>query len=231
WDAIDGLDPKSNSLAEEAIFLGRLVVSLVPDEPEPMGLLALMLHCESREPARRGPRGEFIPLGEQDTGQWNRNLLIEAETLLSSAAQKSRMGRFQTEAAMQSLHAQSKLTASAHPEALARLYDLLCEQTDAIGAWVSRAAAHAELHGADRGLELLTAIPEVQVESYQPYWAARAHLERTVGLDDRAARARAIELSRDPAIREFLSLGHASAKDDTEAHRGDAYDVLNQDVD
>lgn len=205
WDAIDGLDAKANGLAEEALFLGRLVTTLLPVEPEPMGLLALMLYCEARAPARRGPHGEFVPLSAQDPGSWSKDALIEAEWWLMRAAQLQRTGRFQTEAAIQSLHCQSRLRGEANGAALVQLYDLLCRQTDALGAQVSRAVAYGEHRGPAQGLMLLDALPNDRVAEYQPYWAARAHLMAKKGEDPGRARERALALTRDPAVRTFLA--------------------------
>ena len=106
WDMVDGGEAGAG-LTQEALFLGRLVMEMLPAEPEPKGLMALMLYCEARRPARRGTKGEYVPLGDQDRGLWSEELLIEAEMLLSRAAEARRFGRFQTEAAIQSVHMQT----------------------------------------------------------------------------------------------------------------------------
>ena len=98
-------DAKRRNLAEEGIWLGRLVCALVPDEPEPLGLLALMLHAEARRPARRDEAGGFVALSDQDTGRWDLGMIQEAERLLFRAAPMGRPGRYQLEAAIQSAHA------------------------------------------------------------------------------------------------------------------------------
>ncbi len=204
WDAIDGLDQKATDLTAEALFLGRVVTELVPEEPEPMGLLALMLYCEARATARRAADGRFIPLSEQDARLWSKDRLIEAEWWLLRASRLRRTGRFQTEAAIQSLHCQSVLSGRSHGRELIQLYDLLCRQTDALGAHVSRAVAYGDHEGPARGLKLLDALPSGRVESYQPYWVARAHLSCRKGDDPSEAKARALALTRDPSVRAFL---------------------------
>jgi len=86
WSDPDGTDSRRRNLAEEGIWLGRLVVSLLPDEPEVLGLLALMLYADARRVARRNAQGDYVPLAEQDTGQWDASMIEEAEALLRSAS-------------------------------------------------------------------------------------------------------------------------------------------------
>jgi predicted RNA polymerase sigma factor len=101
WDDLDGADGRRSTLAEEAIWLARVLVELLPDQPEALGLLALMQYCEARRPARRTPEGEYVPISEQDTRLWQTPRLAEAESLLTRAAAFGRPGRFQLEAAVQ----------------------------------------------------------------------------------------------------------------------------------
>ena len=105
WDDVAGADARRRGLADEAIWLGRLVARLLPDEPEARGLLALMLHCEARRPARRDAGGAYVPLSRQDVARWSRPMMEEAERLLAAAARAEKPGRFQLEAAIQSAHA------------------------------------------------------------------------------------------------------------------------------
>jgi RNA polymerase sigma-70 factor (ECF subfamily) len=107
WDDMEGVDQRGRELAEEAIWLGRVLLQLMPREAEVRGLLALMLHCEARRRARRGPDGRYIPLLEQDSQQWSLPLIEEAEGHLAEAASRGRNGRFQLEAAIQSVHAET----------------------------------------------------------------------------------------------------------------------------
>ncbi len=206
WDDVGGADAKWKGLANEAVYLARLLVSLMPEEPEARGLLALMLYCEARAPARRTPEGAYVPLALQDASLWNRDLIVEAETHLTIAARKGTFGRFQTEAAIQSVHIQRPVTGTTNYAALAQLYGLLASREVSIGALVSRAVVHAEAFGPEDGLKLLMEIPAETVGHYQPFWAAYAHVLTRLGRITEAAEAysRAIQLTRDPAIADFL---------------------------
>ena len=206
WEDVAGADPRRRGLAEEAIWLGRLVARLLPDEPEALGLLALMLHCEARRSARRDSSGGYVPLSRQNVALWSRPLVEEAEEVLAAASRAGQPGRFQLEAAIQSAHARRIVSGETDWEAIALLYEglLLCAAT--IGARVGHAAALAEVRGADAGLAAIDAIPRESFATYQPYWALRAHLLKRVGRDAEARQAfeRAIGLSEDRAVREFL---------------------------
>lgn len=206
WDDVAGADPRRKGLAVEAIDLGRLLLRLLPAEPEAQGLLSLMLHCEARREARRTAGGAYIPLSEQDVALWPAAMIGEAEQHLASAAQAGRMGRFQLEAAIQSVHAQRGRTGHTDWEAIALLYEGLIRLAPTIGAYVGRAAAAGEARGAAAGWALLEAIPNEAVRSYQPYWALAAHLlKRMQRLEESAAAyERAIGLCEDAAAREFL---------------------------
>ncbi|KIL39894.1 RNA polymerase sigma70 factor [Gordoniibacillus kamchatkensis] len=206
WDDVDGVDPRRKGLAEEAIYLGKLLARLMPAEPEVQGLLALMLHCEARRDARRDEKGSYVPLSEQNISLWLRPMMEEAERCLQSAAQAGRIGRFQLEAAIQSVHAQRAWTGRTEWEEIALLYEGLVRFAPTIGALVGRAAAVAEVRGADAGWSLLEAIPNEAVKSYQPYWALAAHLFKRMRKYEEAgdAYSRAIGLSAELSVREFL---------------------------
>jgi len=204
WDDVAGADPRRRGLAAEAVDLGRMLRPLLPAEPEVEGLLALMLHCEARREARRGPDGTYIPLSEQDTARWSAPMIAEAERILSAAAQDKRFGRFQLEAAIQSVHAQRARTGRTNWEAIALLYEGLVRLAPTIGARVGQAAAVAEARDAAAGWALLQAIPAEAVTGYQPYWALAAHLLRRLGQPADATYERAIGLCEDPAMRDFL---------------------------
>jgi len=211
WDDVAGADPRRKELADEAISLGRLVRELLP-EPEAAGLLALMLHCEARRGARRDADGGYVPLTRQDVERWSRPMIDEAERILAGASEAGRPGRFQLEAAIQSVHAQRAVTGRTDWEAIALLYEGLIRLAPTIGARVGQAAALAEARGADAGLATLADLPSGALETYQPYWALRAHLLSRLGRADQArdAYARAIGLSEDAAVRDFL-VGRSSA--------------------
>src|SRR6202166_3780727 len=125
WDDMAGVDQSGRELAEEAIWLARVLLHLMPREAEVRGLLALMLHCEARRPARRGPDGRYIPLSEQDSQQWSLPLIEEAERLLGEAASRGRVGRFQLEAAIQSVHAERARSGRSEWAAITLFYERL----------------------------------------------------------------------------------------------------------
>jgi RNA polymerase sigma-70 factor (ECF subfamily) len=207
WDDVAGADPRLAGLAEEAIWLARLTVQLAPDQPEALGLLSLVLHCEARRAARRGPDGAFIPLRDQDAAAWSRDLMAEAEAALRAAARLGQPGRFQTEAAIQSLHAQSRITGERLRGPLVQLYDVLARFAPTTGVLVARAVALAEDGEADAALLQLEAITDA--ETYQPWWAARARILWLCGQETaaREAASQAAGLSSDPGIRRFLLEG------------------------
>jgi len=207
WDDALGAVAGNRDLGDEALALGRMIVALMPEEPEARGLLALMLHCEARRPARRSADGAFVPLDEQDTALWSRPMLSEAEGELTRAAQAGSAGRFQLEAAIQSLHAQRRLLGAKPSGALVHLYDRLVAHSPTIGALVARAAAYADADDVATGLAQLDALPAASVASYQPFWATRAVLLARSG-DRQAAVAaydRAIGLTEETAVHRFLS--------------------------
>ena len=210
WSDAAGTDARRRNLAEEGIWLGHLITVLLPDEPEALGLLALMLHAQARQAARRDARGEYVPLAEQDPAAWDHALIDQAETLLrraSALATAATIGRYQLEAAVQSAHVVRRLTGRADWDAIVRLYDALAALTGSPVVWINRAVAVAETRGAVAGLAALDEIAaDARLADYQPYWAARAGLLARSG-DVAAADAayqRAIGLEADPAVRRFL---------------------------
>jgi predicted RNA polymerase sigma factor len=206
WEDAAGTDPRMKDLTDEAIWLARVLRDQMPDEPEVRGLLALILHCEARRPARRNAEGQFVPLSEQDPKDWLVPLMEEAERELIVAARLSRVGRFQLEAAIQSVHAERARTGHTNWNAIAVLYDGLVELFPVLGARIARAVAHAEVKDAEAGLALLDEIDPESAKNYQPYWAARAYLLMQLRRLPAAREAfnRAIGLTEDDAIRQFL---------------------------
>ena len=204
WEDVTGADGKLAGLAAEAIWLARLLVQLLPDDPEAKGLLSLMLHCEARRDARRDSLGAFVPLDRQEPAFWSRPMIAEAEALLGAAAQRIHPGRFQTEAAIQSLHAHQRMTGARFTEPLARLYDVLARFAPTTGVLVARAVAYAENGDPSAGLRQLDGIDDAA--TYQPWWAARARLCWLAGDEAAAwsAARTAAGLSRDPSVRRFL---------------------------
>jgi RNA polymerase sigma-70 factor (ECF subfamily) len=206
WEDAAGVDARGRGLAEEATWLASVLLEVMPDEPEALGLLALMLHCEARRSARRTADGRFVPLSEQDATQWNEAMIAEAEKLLARAATFGRAGRFQLEAAIQSVHAERARTGRTDWHAIALFYERLVQLSPALGAHVARAAAVAEVGGARKGLELLDVLDAQGVANYQPYWAVRAHLLKGMNRYSEAVAAfdRALGLADDGAVRQQL---------------------------
>jgi RNA polymerase sigma-70 factor (ECF subfamily) len=126
WTDPAGVDVARRGFTGEALFLARLVAELMPDEPEALGLLALMLHAEARRPARRNAAGEFVPLSEQDTKAWEADMINEAEVLLRCASAAGAFGRYQLEAALQSAHVHRCRTGENNWTHVVSLYMMLC---------------------------------------------------------------------------------------------------------
>jgi RNA polymerase sigma-70 factor (ECF subfamily) len=206
WDDMAGTDQRGCGLAEEAIWLARVLLQLIPGEAEVQGLLALMLHCEARRPARRDRDGRYVPLSEQDPKLWSLPVIKEAERHLAEASKCGRPGRFQLEAAMQSVHAERARSGRIEWSAIVEFYVQLIRISPTIGRRAGYAAALAEANGPEQGLAVLDAIDQDAVSAYQPYWAVRAHLLQRLGRTPEASDAydRAIGLAEDPAVREFL---------------------------
>lgn len=207
WSDPAGTDPRRRNLAAEGIWLGRLVAGLMPAEPEALGMLALMLFADARRGARRDGEGYYVPLSEQDTELWNEALIDEAETLLRRASSIEGIGRYQLEAAVQSVHTARRLTGTTDWPAIRDLYAALAALTGSPVAAINQAVAMAEADGPQAGLQALKALAEDgRLAGYQPYWAALAGLHARLGQAREAALAydQAIGLERDPAVRQFL---------------------------
>jgi predicted RNA polymerase sigma factor len=207
WTDPGGTDVTRRDLTEEALFLARLATELLPEEPEALGLLALMLHAEARRIARRDAQGEFVPLAEQDPESWDWQMIMQAEALLRRASVAHSLGRYQLEAALQSAHAYRCRTGQANWAEVVQMYDALYALVGSPVIAINRALAIAEVHGPGAAL---AAMPDPsadrRISEYQPYWAARASLLAKSGANDESRRAyeMAIGLERDPAVRRFL---------------------------
>ncbi len=207
WTDPGGTDVVRRDLTDEAMFLARLVTELLPQEPEALGLLALMLHAEARRRARRRADGEYVPLAEQDPALWDSQMIDEAEALLLRASALGTIGRYQLEGALQSAHVDRCRTGRANWDEVVRIYDALFALAGSPVVAINRALAIAELHGASAGLEaILQVASDARLAEYQPYWAARAELLVKAGAYGEARQAYeiAIGLERDPAVRRFL---------------------------
>jgi RNA polymerase sigma-70 factor (ECF subfamily) len=207
WTDPSGTDVVRRDLTEEVLFLARLVAEMLPEEPEALGLVALMLHAEARRPARRTKRGEYVALADQDQRRWNLEMIVEAEALLRRASSIGVVGRYQLEAAVQSAHVYRCRTGRANWAEIVELYDELFELTASPVVTVNRALAIAEMQGPEAALEVMPDPGlDVRLDEYQPYWAARAALLAKTGavLEARRAYDMAIGLERDDAVRRFL---------------------------
>lgn len=200
-------DTGTESLADEAIWLGQLVISLLPDEPEAKGMVALMLFAEARRPARRSGAGAYVPLEEQDTAFWDQRLITLAEALLHDASQGGPSGRYQIEAAIQSAHTARRTRGQATWPAIVALYDHLLAITRSPVVVLNRAIALAEIEGPAAALaEIEPLAADRRMLAYQPYWAARGHLLAAASriAEAREALTLAAGLSADPAVRQYL---------------------------
>jgi predicted RNA polymerase sigma factor len=206
WESLMDVSSTHHALAGDAIVIGRTLVHLMPTEPEAHGLLALMLHCEARRAARYASNGEYVPLDQQDTARWSRPIIEEAERLLLSAAAFKRMGRYQLEAAIQSIHAGRAVTGSINWPEIVLLYEGLVQIAPGIGSLVGRAVALAQAGNPAAGLAALEEIPASRIVSYQPYWATSGHLLQLLDQKEEAQKAfgRAASLTDDPAFRDYL---------------------------
>lgn len=205
WNEIG--DEAAPELADEAIWLGRLVVSLLPEEPEAKGMLALMLYTAARRPARRDAAGAYVPLERQDISLWDHSLLAFAESLLRQANAAGPSGRYQIEAAIQSAHVARRVTGRANWPAVVALYDHLLAFTNSPVVVVNRAVARAEVDGARAALAALASIEaDPRMLSYQPYWAAKGQLHAIAGDTLLACEALSVAagLTIDDAVKEYL---------------------------
>lgn len=203
----DVLDDASmhHALSCEALEIGRMLVQLMPHEPEARGLFALMLHVEARRAARYA-KDRFIPLDRQNVALWSQPMIDEAEVNLRAASECGRIGRFQLEAAIQSLHAHRAVSGAIAWSEIALLYEGLVRLAPTIGAQVGRAVALAESGKIADGLAALDALAVGPAANYQPWWAARAHLLRRLNRLAEACHAfeRAASLTTDSALRAYL---------------------------
>jgi predicted RNA polymerase sigma factor len=213
WADPAGTDAARRDLTSEAFFLARLIVELLPQEPEPLGLLALMLHAEARRHARRTTAGEYVPLATQDPALWNSDMIEEAETLLRRASSLNLIGRYQLEAALQSAHIARYRTGHTDWPAIVALYDALDAIAPSPVVAINRALAIAETDGPRAALDAMPkTCDDERLNQYQPFWAARADLLARVGANNKALEAYelAIGLERDPAVRTFLQQRQAA---------------------
>lgn len=207
WTDPVGGDTVRRDLADEALFLAHLLVELLPDEPETLGLLSLMLYAHARRDARRDAAGNYVPLSAQDPAAWNAPMIDTADALLRRASTFQAIGRFQLEAALQSAHVYRCRMGRPNWDEVVQLYDALLSIAASPVVAVNRAIALAQRDGPQAALDALAPYADdARLSDYQPYWAARADLLARLGATSEALQAYdvAIGLERDPAVRRFL---------------------------
>jgi RNA polymerase sigma-70 factor (ECF subfamily) len=193
-------------LAREAIRLGRVLTELMPDEPEAVGLLALMLLTEARRPARTAADGSFVRLADQDRSRWDRMMIAEGHALVRACLRRNQPGPFQFQAAIAAVHADAPEAKATDWSQIVALYDqfLVVRPTPVVA--LNRAVAVAELAGVDAGLAALESLDASALDGYQPFHAARANFLARAGrgAEARAAYDRALELTTNATERRFL---------------------------
>jgi RNA polymerase sigma-70 factor, ECF subfamily len=194
-------------LSAEAIRLARLVADQLPDEPEALGLLSLMLLHDARRPARVDANGDLVLLEDQDRSLWNRDQIQEGTELLGRALALGRPGPFQVQAAIAAVHAEALRPEDTDWEEIVALYDRLAAMAPSPVVELNRAAAVAMARGPEHGLELIDAIEaRGELTSYSLLHSARADLLRRMVRNPEAAAAyaRALALATNPVDRRFL---------------------------
>jgi RNA polymerase sigma-70 factor, ECF subfamily len=204
YAATAGEDLLRTELCADALRLGKLLATLMPDQPEVLGLLALMLFHDSRRGTRTGPEGELVLLSDQDRSRWDRAEIEEGVRVLNRALRLRRPGRYQLEASIAALHASSPSAEDVDWPQIAALYEQLLVFVPSPVVALNRAVAVAEAGRPEDGLELVERIEGL--DRYHLLHAVRADFLRRL---DRSAEAsdayrRALELTRNPAEREFI---------------------------
>ena len=201
--ATEGERPTRQELSGEAIRLGRLVVELMPDEPEAAGLLGLMLLVESRRPARDSTDGSLVLLPDQDRGLWDRNMIEEGQTLVRSCLRRNQPGPYQIQAAINAVHSDAGTAAETDWSQIVALYDQLMSIAPTEIVALNRAIAVGELTGPGPALAL---IDELDLDGYHLFHSSRAAMLVRLGRHDEAETAyrRALRLTRNAAELSFL---------------------------
>lgn len=203
----DEPSPADEDLADEARYLADLLVQLMPEDPEVLGLAACLALSAARRGARIGPDDGYVALEAQDTGRWDARMIEWGERLLLRAHGQGTLGRFQLEAAIQSVHVARAKTGVTDWASLALLYEGLVRLAPGIGALVARAVAQGHARGPDQGLAALDQIDPVLRGAFQPAWAAQAHLLARAGRRPEAVLAldRAMAMTSGPRVRAELA--------------------------
>jgi RNA polymerase sigma-70 factor, ECF subfamily len=192
-----------NELCDEGIRLGRVLLALMPNEPEVMGLLALMLLIDSRRDARLGPDGNIVLLPEQDRALWNRSLIAEGQVLLNRCLLRNEPGPYQLQAAINAVHSNAPSPDAVDWRQILRLYDQLYSLQPTPVVALNRAVALAEVEGPAAALSVLD---RLDLRTFYLFHAIRADLLQRIGRRDAAADAydRAIARSENTKERELL---------------------------
>jgi RNA polymerase sigma-70 factor, ECF subfamily len=190
-------------LCTEAIRLGRLLAELMPDEPEVMGLLALMLLVESRRAARTTPDGDLVPLADQDRGRWDRDLVAEGQAIVRQCLRRNQPGPYQLQAAINAVHSDAATAAATDWRQILSLYNQLLSLAPSPVVALNRAVAVAEVEGPAAALTLVEGL---DLQGYHLFHAIRADLLRRLGRDAEAAQAYEAAIARtgNATEREFL---------------------------
>jgi RNA polymerase sigma-70 factor (ECF subfamily) len=190
-------------LCKEAIRLGRLLIELMPNEPEALGLLALMLLIDSRRAARLSPSGDMVILAEQDRGLWDRNLITEGQALVSQCILHNRVGPYQIQAAINAVHSDAPTTDATDWQQILHLYDQLLSLAPSPVVALNRAVVVAEVEGPTAALALLDGL---DLDRYYLLHAIRADLLRRLGRQAEAKLAydSAIALCNNASERSFM---------------------------
>ncbi len=198
-------------LCGEAIRLGRILATLMPDEPEVAGLLALLLLTESRRASRLRPDGSLVLLGEQDRGRWDRGLIEEGQAIVRRCLRRNQPGAYQLQAAINAVHADAATVEQTDWSQIVALYDQLLALAPTPVVALNRAIAVGEVHGAAVALGLLD---RLDLDTYYPFHATKADLLRRLGRTSEAADAykRAAALAPTEAERTFLEQGGRASR-------------------
>jgi RNA polymerase sigma-70 factor (ECF subfamily) len=209
YTASSGPELVRDDLCAEAVRLGRLLAELMPDEPEVLGLLALMLLTESRRPTRVGADGDLVRLADQDRSRWDHALVAEGQDLVRACLRRDRPGPYQLQAAINAVHSDAPSTAATDWGQIVALYDQLLAVTPTPVVALHRAVAVAEIAGPATALAL---VDELSLDSYHLFHAARADLLHRLGRDVEAATAyeSAITHTDNAAEQDFLRRARAA---------------------
>ncbi|MGY5125784.1 RNA polymerase sigma factor [Streptomyces nigrescens] len=203
YTASSGESLVREDLCREAIRLGRLLTELLPDEPEAMGLLALMLLTESRRAARTGPDGDLVLLADQDRSRWDGTLVAEGQALVRRCLRRNQPGPYQIQAAINAVHSDAPTAAGTDWRQILELYDQLLALDPSPVVALNRAVAVAEVEGPEAALALVDSLP---LDRYHVFHAIRADLLRRLDRNTEAAEAyeKALARTDNTAERHFL---------------------------